>query len=66
MYINIGNTGNYLILRLKGCLTLTGRSNNDGIGARIKFQRDGNTPLLEKYAAAWVRVLRVCSGSTWD
>jgi hypothetical protein len=41
-YRNIGNTGNSLILKLKGCLTPTGRSNYNGIGARIKI-RDGNT-----------------------
>lgn len=38
LYINIGNTGNYLVLKLHGCLTATGRSNSNSIGARIKVQ----------------------------
>jgi photosystem II stability/assembly factor-like uncharacterized protein len=47
MYTNQGNTGNYLVLKLKGCLTETGRSNNDAIGTRIKIC-DGNTTMYRE------------------
>ena len=43
MYINQGNTGNYLVLKLHGCLTETGRSNTNAIGARIKVQKVNQT-----------------------
>jgi photosystem II stability/assembly factor-like uncharacterized protein len=46
-YKNIGNTGNYLILRLKGCVSPIVQSNYNAIGARIKVKAGNNTYIRE-------------------
>ncbi|RPI18067.1 MAG: T9SS C-terminal target domain-containing protein [Ignavibacteriae bacterium] len=47
LYKNIGPSSNYLILKLKGCNTIWGRSNYNAIGARIVI-RDGNTKIIRE------------------
>ncbi len=47
LYQNIGTSGNQILLKLKGCLTPTGRSNTSGIGTRIKIRKGSQTFIRE-------------------
>jgi photosystem II stability/assembly factor-like uncharacterized protein len=46
-YKNIGNTGNYIMIKLKGCVYPIVRSNYNGIGARINIY-SGNTRFIRE------------------
>ena len=47
LYLNVGNIGNYLEFKLRGCVSPTIRSNYSAIGARIKII-DGYNPFFRE------------------